>query len=545
LDEGTASRPNEGKSPGTARVTRDATVFGLATLLSRFFGLARDSVFAVLFGTGFVADAFNLAFMVPSFFRRVVGEGNFNPAFVPVFAQIWQKRGPEDAKEFFRRVTGVFLVVLGVMTLLGMLLAEPLVRLYAHDWKQHPEDLRFAVLLLQIMFPFLFFSGGAALVSAALNARGKFLVSALAPILLNVCFLLGAAGAFFTESIHTRAILFTIAGCLGGLASWVCMFPEMRTLGLPLSLKWAPKDPDVRRVGALMLPGFLALGVTQVNSLVDTMVALRMEAGTLSALRLGNRVTLLPVGVIGVAVSTASLSMMSRRAAEGDRKGLLETLDHTLRLLVTLLVPATVGLVLLAEPIVRLLFQYGEFTASQSTPMTTAALVFYAVGLPGYGLVRGLAQAYYAMQDTKTPVRIGAVSVVANIVFILLLMKPMKLAGLALATSLASYVNAGLLFALLPKRVGAYSPRALLLSTARTFAGSAVLGVAALGGAALAPYLLPGDSIAARIAVVGLAIAFGLVGLVVTLRALGHEELREIQTALTARRWGGPRRPAS
>ncbi len=545
LDEGNAPRAAGDQGEGKARVTRDATVFGLATLLSRFFGLARDSVFAVLFGTGFVADAFNLAFMVPSFFRRVVGEGNFNPAFVPVFAKIWEQRGPDEAKRFFRRVTGVFLAVLAVMTILGMLAAEPLVRLYAHDWKNHPEDLRFAVLLLQIMFPFLFFSGGAALVSAVLNARGKFLVSALAPILLNVCFLIGAASAFVTDSIHTRAVLFTIAGCLGGLAAWVCMFPEMRQLGLPLGVSWAPKDPDVRRVGALMLPGFLALGVTQVNSLVDTMVALRMEPGTLSALRLGNRVTLLPVGVIGVAVSTASLSMMSRRAAQGDREGLLETLDHTLRLLVTLLVPATVGLVLLAEPIVQLLFQYGEFSAERSTPMTTAALVFYALGLPGYGLVRGLAQAYYAMQDTKTPVRIGVVSVVSNVVFILLLMKPMRLAGLALATSLASYVNAGLLFALLPRRVGAYAPGPLLRSTARTLAGSAVLGVAALGGEALARTLFPGDSITARLAVVGIAIVFGVAALVLTLRALGHEELREIQDALTRRRSGGSTRGAS
>ena len=144
-------------------------------------------------------------------------------------------------------------------------------------------------------------------------------------------------------------------------------------------------------------------------------------------MRLGNRVTLLPVGVIGVAVSTASLSLMSRRAATGDRKGLLETLDHTLRLLVTLLIPATAGLILLAQPIVKLLFEYGEFTPERSTPMTTTALVYYSLGLPAYGLVRGLAQAYYAVQDTRTPVRVGVISVLANVAFILILMKPMKL----------------------------------------------------------------------------------------------------------------------
>lgn len=523
-------------STGTARVTKDATVFGLATLLSRFFGLARDTVFAILFGTGFVADAFNLAFMVPSFFRRVVGEGNFNPAFVPVFAEIWERRGEEDAKEFLRRVTGVFIVILGVMTLAGILASDLLVRLYAHDWKEHPGDLRFAVLLLQIMFPFLFFSGGGALASAALNARGKFLVSALAPILLNVLFLLGACAAFFTESIHSRAVWFTVAGCLGGLAAWVCQFPEMKRLGLPLGMKWMPQDPDVRRVGALMLPGFLALGVTQLNSLVDTMVALRLEPGSLSALRLGNRVTLLPVGVIGVAVSTASLSLMSRKAAEGDRQGLLETLDHTMRLLVTLLIPATVGLVLLAEPIVSLLFQYGEFSADRSTPMTTAALAFYALGLPGYGLVRGLAQAYYAVQDTKTPVRVGALSVVANIVFILIFMGPMRLSGLALATSLASYVNAGVLFFLLSRRVGAYDSGPLLRSTLRTGVASLALAAAAWGGMTVARFLFPGDDVVARLAVVGIAIVAGVGAMLFTFRVLRHEEMAEVLQALDARR---------
>lgn len=522
--------------PASARVTRDATVFGLATLLSRFFGLARDTVFAVLFGTGFVADAFNLAFLVPSFFRRVVGEGNFNPAFVPVFAEIWERRGPDEAKLFLRRVTGVFVLVLAGMTLAGMLLAEPIVRLYAHDWTNHPEDLRFAVLLLVLMFPFLFFSGGGALASAALNARGRFLVSALAPILLNVLFLAGAAAAFFTDSIHARAIFFTIGGCLGGLAAWVSQFPEMRRLGLPLGMTWAPRDPNVRRVGALMLPGFLALGVTQLNSFVDTMVALRMEPGSLSALRLGNRVMLLPVGVIGVAVSTASLSLMSRKAAEGDRRGLVETLDHTLRLLVTLLVPATVGLVLLAEPIVTLLFQYGEFSAERSTPMTTAALVFYSLGLPAYGLVRGLAQAYYAVQDTKTPVRIGALAVVSNVVFILILMKPMKLSGLALATSLAAYVNAGVLFMMLTRRVGEYDPKPLLRSTGRTLLASLALAIAAFGGEQAARHFFPGTGIAARLAVVIVAMVAGLAAMLAAFRAMRHEEMREVLDSLVFRK---------
>jgi putative peptidoglycan lipid II flippase len=519
-----------------ARVTRDATVFGLATLVSRFSGLARDTVFAILFGTSFVADAFNLAFLVPNFFRRVVGEGNLNPAFVPVFAEIWERQGPEPAKEFLKRITGVLLVVLAAFTIAGMLAAEPIVRIYSHDWKNHPEDLKFAVLLLQVMFPYLFFAGGAALASAALNARGRFLVSALAPVLLNLLFLAGAAAAFPFESMRTRAIFFTIGGLAGGLVSWICQFPEMRKIGLPVGMSWAPRDPDVKRVAALMLPGFLALGVTQVNLFVDTIVALRLESGSLTALRLGNRVTLLPVGVIGVAVSTASLSLMSRRAATGDREGLLETLDHTLRLLVTLLIPATLGLILLATPIVKLLFEYGEFTGERSTPMTAIALIYYSVGLLGYGLVRGLAQAYYAVQDTRTPVRVGVISVLANVVFILVLIKPMKLGGLALATSMASYVNSAILFASLPKKVGRYHYGPLLRSVGRTLLASAVMGgvtFASLKGARL---VYPGDTVAARMVYVCVPIALGLIALLGTFRLLHHEEMIEIIESFKVRR---------
>jgi putative peptidoglycan lipid II flippase len=525
-----------GGSGETARVTRDATVFGLATLVSRFSGLARDTVFAILFGTSFVADAFNLAFLVPNFFRRVVGEGNLNPAFVPVFAEIWERKGPDAAKEFLRRITGVLLLVLALFTIAGMLAAEPIVRIYSHDWKNHPEDLKFAVLLLQILFPYLFFAGGAALASAALNARGRFLVSALAPVLLNLLFLAGAAAAFPFESMRTRAILFTIGGLAGGLVSWICQFPEMKRIGLPVGMTWAPRDPDVKRVAALMLPGFLALGVTQVNLFVDTIVALRLESGSLTALRLGNRVTLLPVGVIGVAVSTASLSLMSRRAAMGDRQGLLQTLDHTLRLLVTLLIPATAGLVLLATPIVKLLFEYGEFTGERSTPMTAIALAYYSVGLLGYGLVRGLAQAYYAVQDTRTPVRVGVIAVLANVVFILVLMKPMKLGGLALATSLASYVNAAILFASLPKKVGRYDYGPLLRSTARTLLATAVMSAATLGALKGAQLVFPGDSVAARIVHVGGSIAAGLVALLGMFRILHHEEMLEIFSSFQVRR---------
>ncbi|MGH2571372.1 MAG: murein biosynthesis integral membrane protein MurJ, partial [bacterium] len=436
---------------GSLGITRTAARVGAATLLSRVFGLARDSAFAVMFGTGFVADAFNLAFLIPNVFRRVVGEGNLNPALVPVLTEIRERRGPAAAAIFLQRSLGMLLVVLVALVVLGIVLAEPVVRLYAHDWEARPDDLTFAVALLRLLYPYLFFAGTGALAGAALNAINHFAVPALAPILINVFFLLGAAAALPFPGLEARAFVFSVGGIVGGLASWVVMFPKMRAIGLPISAAWAPGDPDVRRVGALMLPGLVALGTTQLNLFVDTLLALRLDEGSLTALRLGNRVMLLPLGVVGIAVSTAALPALSLRAARDDRAALADTLVHSLRLLLTLLVPAAVGLVLLAEPIIALLFQYGEFSGDRSTPMTAAALRYYSIGLPAYGLVKGLSQAFYSVQDTKTPVRVAVASMVANIVLILLLMGPLGLRGLALGTSLAAFFNVALLLRSLGK----------------------------------------------------------------------------------------------
>ena len=524
---------------GSAAVTRSATRIGAATMLSRVFGLARDTCFAILFGTAFVADAFNLAFLLPNFFRRIVGEGNLNPAFIPVFAQVRERGGDEAAAQFLRRVLGALLVVLVALCAIGMLAASPLVRLYAHDWESDPEGFAFAVRLLRILFPYLLFAGGAALASAALNARRHFAVPALAPILINVCFLLGGLAALAFDTLEDRAVAFAWGGLAGGLGAWIVQLPQMRTLGLPIGPAWAPGDADVRRVAALMLPGFVALGVTQLNLFVDTLLALRLEEGSLSALRLGNRVMLLPLGVVGVAVSTASLPALALRAARADRTALLDTLSYTLRLLLTLLVPAAVGLVLLAEPITALLFQYGEFTAERSTPMTAAALAFYALGLPAYGLVKGLAQGFYAVQDTRTPVATSAISMIANVILNLALMGPMGLRGLALATSIAAWLNVALLFARLAGRVGPVAAGPLRASALRTVAGSAVLA-AGCGLGSLATGSL-GDAPWARAAQVAVPIAGGLAGLWLAYRLLGHHEMDEIARSLPGRRRTGPR----
>lgn len=520
-----------------ASVTRSAARVGAATMVSRVFGLARDTAFAVLFGTGFLADVFNLAFLIPNFFRRIVGEGNLNPAFVPVFTEIRERRGDAAAAQFLRRATGALALVVIPLTGFGMIFAGPLVALYAHEWRADPKGFEFAVLLLRILFPTLACAAFAALSAAALNARGRFDVPALSPILLSFFFLLGAACAPLFDTAEARLVAFSVGGLVGALAAWLIQIPAARRSGIPNGIEWAPRNPDVLRVAKLMLPGFVALGVTQLNLFVDTLLALRLEEGSLTALRLGNRVTLLPLGVIGVAVATTSLPALSRRAAAKDREALLETLSHTLRLLLTLLVPATVGLCILSRPIVALLFQYGEFTAARSTPMTADAMLFYSLGLPAFGIARGIAQAFYSVQDTRTPVMAGVASMIANIAFNLVLMGPLQLRGLALATALAGYVNVAFMLAPLRKKVGPLPARPLLAALGRVTVASVALAAGCLLGVFWGR-MIPGNSLIVRGAQVALEVTLGVAAMLVAYRATGHAEMREILESLPRRRIG-------
>jgi putative peptidoglycan lipid II flippase len=506
-------------------------------MLSRVFGLARDTAFAVLFGTGFIADAFNLAFLLPNFFRRVVGEGNLNPAYVPVFTEVRERQGAERAGQFYRHAHGMLLVLLAVMTLLGIAFAGPLVSMYAGDWESHPEDFAFAVRLLRVLFPSLLFAGGAALSGATLNAYRHFSVPALSPILLNVCFLLGAGAAVLGwETLEARVLAFSVGGLVGGAAAWFVQFPKLKSFGIPLLPGWGPRDPDVRRVAKLMLPGIVALGVTQLILFVDTLLALGLEEGALTALRLGNRVTLLPLGVIGIAVSTASLPTLALKAAALDRRELLETVAHTLRLLLTLLIPAAVGLILMAKPIVTLLFQYGQFSAERSTPMTAGVLLCYAFGVPAFGLVKVLSSAYYSVQDTVTPVKIASVAVVVNIVLDFAFMIPWGLNGLALATGVASWLNVVLLLRGVTKRVGPLPEGSLRGAMARILAASGALALAVLAGQIAVQRLLPGGAMIARLGQVGVPIVLGLAAMIAAYRFLGHPEMREVLESLPGRR---------
>src|SRR6266852_2279449 len=446
-------------------VVRAVGGIGAATLASRVLGFVRDMVMARAFGAGPVTDAFFVAFRIPNLLRRLLAEGALSTAFIPVFTSSLTHDGRAGFRRMLRAVTGATGLALCVVSALGMIAAPWIVRVMAPGWSSDPAQIGLASDLTRLMFPYLILVGLASLGMAALNAHHRFFTAALGPAVLNVAMILAA---LVLAVRMTPPILALAVGVLvGGAGQFLVQLPELRRLGVPLwpSAEW--RHPAVRAIAGRLWPAVFALAAVQVTVLVNTLLASLLPQGTVSYLYYADRVMEFPLGVFGIALATAALPSMSAQAARGDHAALRDTVSFSLRLSAFIAVPAAVGLVVLGHPIVRLLFQRGEFTASDAV-LTTQALAGYAVGLPAFSATRLAAQTFYALGDTRTPVWAGLVSVAANIALALLLMWPLRHAGLALASSLSAYVNLALLYWLLRLRLGRLGSRETALSLART-----------------------------------------------------------------------------
>jgi len=453
-------------------VVRAVGSIGLATLVSRILGFARDMVVARAFGAGPVTDAFFVAFRIPNLLRRLLAEGALSTAFVPVFTASLTHDGHAGFRAMFRAVAGATAVALCAVSALGMLAAPWIVRVMAPGWTSDPGQIALAADLTRFMFPYLVLVGLASLGMAALNAHHRFFTAALGSAVLNVAMIL-AVGVLVTRVVPPILSL-AIGVLVGGAGQFLVQLPELRRVGVPLwpSAEW--RHPAVRVIAGRLWPAVFALAAVQVTVLVNTLLASLLPPGTVSYLYYADRIMEFPLGVFGIALATAALPSMSAQAARGELAALRDTVTFSLRLSAFIAVPAAVGLVALGHPIVRLLFQRGEFTASDAV-LTTQALAGYAVGLPAFSATRLAAQTFYALGDTRTPVRAGLVSVAANIALALLLMWPLKHAGLALASSLSAYVNLALLYWLLRLRLGRLGSRETVLSLARTAVASSAL----------------------------------------------------------------------
>ncbi|MEW6353579.1 MAG: murein biosynthesis integral membrane protein MurJ [Pseudomonadota bacterium] len=433
------------------------------TLISRILGFVRDMVIARLFGAASGADAFFVAFRIPNFLRRLFAEGAFSQAFVPVLAEYKTQRSHDEVRLLTDHVTGALGAALFGVTLVGVIAAPLLVMLFAPGFLDEPERYGLTVDMLRITFPYLLFISLSALGGAILNSYGRFGVPAFTPVFLNLAMI----GAALWLAPHMQHPITALAWgvFIGGVVQLVFQLPFLYRLRLLPRPKFARRDDGVRRIIKLMLPAIFGVSVTQINLLFDTLIASFLVAGSVSWLYYSDRLVEFPLGVFGIALATVLLPNLSQTHVQASADKFSQTLDWALRWVVLIGLPATVGLTVLAGPLLTTLFHYGEFDV-HDVLMSTRSLMAFGVGLLAYILIKVLAPAFYARQDTRTPVRIGVIALLSNMVLNVILVFPLAHAGLALATALSAFLNAGLLYLTLRKR-GAYQP----LPGWRLFAG--------------------------------------------------------------------------
>lgn len=425
------------------------------TLVSRVTGLIRDIILALVVGASVPADAFFVAFRIPNFFRRIFAEGAFSQAFVPVYAE-YQARGQErERRVFLDRITGTLAAVLVLISVLGVIGAPLLVMILAPGFWGSPEKYQLTVAILRITFPYLAFISLVALAAGVLNTHKRFAAAAFTPVLLNLCLI--AAALWLAPRLGNAGVALAWGVFVAGLLQLAFQLPFLRRIGRLPRPRVALRDEGVMRVIKLMIPAVFGSSVAQVNMLVNTLLASYLVTGSVSWLWYSDRLMEFPLGVFGIALATVILPSLARRHTSAAPAAFSELLDWALRWVFVVGTPAAVGLIVLAEPVLATLFLYGRFGV-HDVEMTARALIAFAVGLLAFILVKILASGFFARQNTGTPARIAALSLVVNIVLSLALIRPLAHAGLALAISLAAFVNAGLLFWLL-WRDGIYRPR--------------------------------------------------------------------------------------
>lgn len=449
-----AFHPHRRRAHPTTLVSRtllkSTAVTGGMTLISRITGLIRDVAFAHVIGAsaGVAADAFFVAFRIPNFFRRIFAEGAFSQAFVPVYSEHSDRVTAQERQAFLDHVSGALGAIVIVVTLIGVIAAPLVVTLLAPGFLGTPEKYELTVRILRIVFPYLAFVSLVALAAGVLNTHGRFAVPAFTPVLLNLCLI--AAALWLAPVLGNAGLALAWGVLIAGVVQLLFQLPFLQRVRALPRPRIAWRNRGVARVFRLMLPAVFGSSVAQINMLVNTLLASFLVTGSVSWLYYSDRLMEFPLGVFGIALATVILPTLSRKHISDSREEFSQLLDWALRWVCIIAIPAALGLMVLAGPILATLFQYGRFTPVD-VEMTARALIAFAFGLPGFTLVKILASGFYARQNTGTPARIAAISFGANIVLALALVYPLAHVGLALSISLAAFINAGWLFRLLHK----------------------------------------------------------------------------------------------
>ena len=531
-------------TPTGDSLTRSAGIAGLATLTSRVLGLVRDQALAYRFGAGDRMDAFFVALRIPNLLRELFAEGAMNAAFVPVFTRRLTREGREAAWGLGSQLINALAIVTGVIAAAGIVFAEPLTRLFAAGYQDVPGKFELTVQLTRIGLPFFTLVAIAAACMGMLNSLRRFFVPALSPAAYNVCLIAGTLVVvpLMPEGGPDPITAVAAAVLAGGAGQIAAQWWALRREGFWWRPALDPGDRGLREVVGLMGPATVAGAALQVNLLVNTRLAAGEGTSAVAWLTYAFRLMYLPLGVLGVSLATVTLPAVSRQAAAGDLAAVRETVSRGLRLMLAVMVPAAMGLAVLATPIVRLVFEHGEFTAAD-TPATARALVFYAPGIVGYAAVRLTAPVFYAFGNSLTPAGISVATVAVNVGLNLVLVRVMGYPGLALGTTVASGVNAGLLLVLLRRRLGGIDARRLVDCLARVCLAAGVMGAAVGAAEGMAGELAAeGGLLIAGLVLAG-EIALGLIVLAAAGRFLGIAELDEVRTQILGRLLA--RRPSS
>jgi putative peptidoglycan lipid II flippase len=521
----------------SSRLAKSAGLIGIATMASRLLGLVRDTVVAAIFGAGMQMDAFNVAFRIPNLLRDLFAEGAMTAAFVPTFTRTLGASGREAAWRVGNLVMNALLVVTTTFVVAGIVFAPQLtLAMTSETFTDRPGALALTSQLTRIMLPFLTTLAIAAAMMGMLNSMRRFFVPSLSPAMFNVASIFSAIALvplmprFGLDPIAAIAI----GTLLGGLGQILLQWPALRKEGFRYQPIVSFKDPAVREILRLMGPATLGLAAVQVNVFVNTHLATGQEVGAVSWLQYAFRLMYLPIGIFGVSIATAALPDISRHANAGDTGAIRTDVSRGLRMMLMLNVPATVGLVVLAEPIIALIFERRAFEPGD-TVATAAALMFYAPGLIGYSAVKIASPTFYALRDSRTPVIVSVLSIGVNLAINLILVRVLGYRGLALGTALAALFNAVVLLWLLRGRLQGVEGGRIAVALAKITAASLAMGVAAYVTAAWLTVLTPLGGEAAKFIRVFGAIGVALAVLALAARLLRIDEFTEASSRVLQR----------
>jgi putative peptidoglycan lipid II flippase len=509
------------------RLLQSIVTVGAVTLVSRFLGFIRDILVAAILGAGIGADAFFIAFKIPNLFRRLFAEGAFSMAFVPLFAGKLEDQGIEAAKKFAEQSLSVLFSVLLIFVVILQITMPVVMILFAPGFISDTGKFNLAVELTRITFPYLLFISMVSLLAGVLNSLGRFAAAAATPILLNLCLIGAILGLAPSMPSASHALAWGVS--FAGILQLIWLYGACVHQGIWLKLSLPRLSGDVLVLLKRMAPVAVGAGVYQINLVIDTVIASLLATGSISYLFYADRVNQLPLGVLGVAVGTALLPMLSRQVRSGDLEGALYSQNRALEFSIFLTLPAAVALIVIAEPVVRVLFERGAFGEFE-TKATAAALGMYAAGLPAYVMIKALAPGFFGREDTSTPVKISVMCLVINLMLNLILMDPFKHVGIAAATVVSSWLNAGLLAYVLLRRGHLLIDSRLYRRVPGMIAASLGMGLALFAAIDLLAQDLFGSTLDRVLALIILVVGgIGLYGLLaLALRVIIPRDLKDL-----------------